>query len=472
MSSVAPHPLWAMLEPAMLFAALSLIGLCIIAIMLFRKNQQLQNDVRRMSVEHAAELARATFSSEDRGELIERLRSAEEANTRADQQIKEWKARMQDWDVQRAQMLQAAQSAVLKTSNELSSKLLADHKREAEASRTENEQRVYKATEDLMKQFQEISNSVAVLQERTQMDHHQMQTVMRALTHPGGAGRMAEVGLENALKKLGLEAGRDFIMQYHIKGEDSNMRPDAIVFLPQDMVMVIDSKASKFLIELAEAEVNTPEEAGMIAEKLKRSMQEHIRTLGQKQYHQALQRMCKNSQPEGSQGSIGHILNIMYVPAESLIERLRALDTDLDDRLAKSNLILAGPASIAGLFALARENIATARRSENEQKIIHASMELMDNVAIMLGHVDKVGNGVKTASDALDRVARSVNRKILPKMRQLNQLGLEGNKTIPPAIASYEVRKIEHMLELAADDVEDTKVNSKEPTALLEEASA
>ena len=78
---------------------------------------------------------------------------------------------------------------------------------------------------------------------------------MRALTNPGGAGQMSEIGLENALKNLGLERGRDYVIQPHVTGEEgSALRPDAMVFLPNDMVMVIDSKASKHIIDLAGAE--------------------------------------------------------------------------------------------------------------------------------------------------------------------------------------------------------------------------
>ena len=62
-----------------------------------------------------------------------------------------------------------------------------------------------------------------------------------------------ETVLENTLKSFGLTAGIDFVLQQTFGSEDgSRLRPDAIVFLPADSVLVIDSKASKFLLELAQ----------------------------------------------------------------------------------------------------------------------------------------------------------------------------------------------------------------------------
>ena len=112
--------------------------------------------------------------------------------------------------------------------------------------------------------------------------------IERALSNPANAGFAAETVLENTLKSFGLTAGIDFVLQQTFGSEDgSRVRPDAIVFLPADSVLVIDSKASKFLLELAQVEDEAAEAA--IYEKLSSTMNQHLKSLASKNYRMAVQ---------------------------------------------------------------------------------------------------------------------------------------------------------------------------------------
>jgi DNA recombination protein RmuC len=74
--------------------------------------------------------------------------------------------------------------------------------------------------------------------------------IKNSLLSPSGAGNLAEITLENILKSSGLRNNLDFIMQYSLATEDKAvLRPDSVVFLPDDKLMVIDAKASKFLVD-------------------------------------------------------------------------------------------------------------------------------------------------------------------------------------------------------------------------------
>ena len=170
------------------------------------------------------------------------------------QKMQEVEKRMHDWELQRTESLKAAKASILEAGGQLSSKLLEDHKREAETAKKQAEAAAKKASEELLEKMLTITNKVASLNDQNVETKERMATVWRALSSPGGSGFLAEVGLENSLKNLGLEPMRDFVMQYAINsGEVGSLRPDAVIFLPQDMIMVIDSKASKFLLEIAEA---------------------------------------------------------------------------------------------------------------------------------------------------------------------------------------------------------------------------
>lgn len=324
----------------------------------------------------------------------------------------------------------AAKASVMEAGQQLSSKLLEDHKREALAAKEAQEKVAKQTAEHLLNTVQNISKEVATIQSRNADTGKQMETVMRALTHPAGAGALAEIGLENSLKSLGLEPERDFIMQFHVGQEDgSNLRPDAVIFLSNDMVLVIDSKASKHMIELTEAEGSDSE--GAVLKQLLASMHKHLDALSRKSYADAVGKLLKE---RGR--TLGHIMNVMYLPSEALIERLRKADKMIAEKCQSTGIILAGPASLAALFSLSRQTISHVRQNENQQRIISEVSELMGAVITVLAHVDGVGKNLKNAAQKFDEFAKSVNKRMLPKLRTLNKLGVEApkNKPLPMAV--------------------------------------
>lgn len=369
------------------------------------------------------------------------------------QHAEDMEKRMQDWELQRTESLKAAKASILEAGGQLSSKLLEDHKREAEAAKKEAEEAAKKNAATLMEQMQGLSQTVAALKEQTGENKEKMSTVWRALSTPAGVGQISEIGLENSLKNLGLEPNRDFIMQYHVGSEAGNLRPDAVIFLPQDMVMVIDSKASKYLIELTEAENAGIPETDLL-QGLAKTMNDHLAALTGKNYAAAIRAAYKEA---GRSSEISATLSVMYVPSENTVNYLKRADSQFMERAEKKGIIIATPSSLAGLLSLARYNIGLMRQSENQELIITQAQQLMDNVITMLGHAEKVGKGLKTAVSSFDSFARSVNRNVLPKMRKMKTLGVkpEKNATIPSRIAGFsDDMQIEGEAEVVTDMTE------------------
>ena len=190
-----------------------------------------------------------------------------------------------------------------------------------------------KATEELFKQFQTVSNSVASLNDRVGRNDALVETVQKALSSPGGAGQFAEIGLENSLKSFGLQSGRDYIIQQTLEADDgSRVRPDAVVFLPSDSVLVIDCKASKFLFDLAAAE---HEDARQALQRTCGGPCAHIYAHSvavTTQAHQADYRRA------GKSSEIRRTLNVMYLPNEGAIEKISEIDPT--SRRKRQNCVL------------------------------------------------------------------------------------------------------------------------------------
>lgn len=423
-------------------------------------------EARSQRAENAAMLEQKTIAITERQETERRLEmalaerqqflqqkdiaQAGEAKARQElalmqQKLAESEKRMQDWELQRTEALSAAKASILEAGGQLSSKLLEDHKREREAAQKEAETNAKKHAETLLEQVNNLTKSVATIGSQSTQTQEKMATVWRALTTPAAAGSLAEVGLENSLKNLGLEPVRDYMIQYSVAGQDqSRLRPDAVVFLPQDMVMVIDSKASKFVLEIAETEVQGKDNAEAL-QKLSKTMNDHLKALVSKDYREAIRSTYRDS---GRIGELSVCLSVMYVPSESAITHIRNADPAFIERAEKNNIIVASPASLHGLLSLARYNIGLQRQSENQEVLISQVQGLIDSVITMLSYAENVGKGIKSAADNFDKFTRSANKNVFSKMRKLTTLGIRPSKgkELPKPLPGFEVRTQEDLL--------------------------
>lgn len=374
----------------------------------------------------------------DRTQEAEARQVAERRAALAEQARAEMETRMADWEAVKVQALEAAKAAMLTTTQEVSSKLLADHKREAEAQKKESAELVEKTTADLQANFGRLSDSVTALGTQMQLTAGQTEQIVRALSNPGGAGHYAEIGLENMLREFGLQSGRDFIMQHTIDGQEdgSRLRPDAVVFLPGNTVLTIDSKASKYLLEAADAEGTECEQEAYA--NLARTMNLHLKALSSKDYAGAIQATYRRT---GRGERIARAINIMYLPTEAGIERLCRADSSFQKKAVAENIVVAGPTGLMSYIGFARVEIDLGQQAENQEKIIAAARNLIDSVGVVVGHIAGVGRGIKAAADSHAKLVGSVNSRLLPRQRTLANLGVRQakQKELPGLLPSFQI---------------------------------
>ena len=362
------------------------------------------------------------------------------------------RAAAQDWERTREEFLKSTQAGVLATAQQLSSKLIEDHKRESAAAKEAAEQQIRETTASLNQQVREVSDGIAQLKGQVAEKGQVLDVVWRALSSPGGAGYFAEIGLANTLKSFGLVESRDFVLQAVVQDGETRKRPDAIVFLPGDSVLVIDAKASKHLLELAQAEGTEREEEAYRA--LARTMNQHLKDLVDRDYRSAVVAGWRRS---GKEGELARILTVMYLPNEAALERLARADAEFIRRAAKAQITPVGPAGLASMIGFASVEISLMRQVENREKIVDAAERLLESLAVALGYASGVGKGIKSAADQFARLGASLNTRVLPRARELVRLGLQPGKPVPGNLPAYQV------LDLGPETIEGEVATLDEP---------
>jgi DNA recombination protein RmuC len=367
----------------------------------------------------------------------------------------------------RQEMSNAAKAAALEAANALSSKLIDDHKRETAEARKETEERGRQASEHLVKQVAEIAKSLAALSGQVDEKGRTLDTVVRSLSSPGGAGQMAEIGLANTLKGFGLEAGRDYALQATTTDAmtGQRLRPDALVFLPDNGVVIIDCKASKFLLAIAEAEGGADEAAAYA--NLARTMNQHLRALADKNYRGAIETAWREA---GRVGALGRVISLMYLPNEAAIEKLGRADPAFFPRAREAEIIPAGPVGLHCVLSLAATEITKERQIENQLRILDAAQTLLESITLALGHAASVGKGIRSAADAFARLTGSVNQRLLPRARRLAALGVPAGKGLPGNLPVYTVmsQEADQLIEGEAAEVPDEPQAAPAPRLVAE----
>jgi len=366
------------------------------------------------------------------------------------QLLSESQNRFGDFERLRQESLQAAQAAVLQTAQQVSSKLLDDHKRESAEAKQETAARVEQVSAALVKQVGEMAQFVSQLSGQRQEDRHTLDTVMRALSSPGGAGAIAEVGLANTLKSFGLEEGRDYVLQFSAPGEASGqrLRPDAVVFLPDDTMLVIDCKASKAILDIAEAEGKEAEAAAYRG--LAGTMNTHLKALASKDYESAVQSACRAA----GRGESADIRSVMYLPSDLTLDKLCRADGEFRRKAQNLNIMPAGPGTLHALVSFAAGNIRRQRQDENQARIIETAGALLDSVRIALEFAAKAGKGIETAASSFADFARSVNKRLLRNAGKLDRLGVRAPKPLPASVPVYEVRRLEETIDGESEELD------------------
>ena len=339
----------------------------------------------------------------------------------------------------------AAKSSLFSMGSELSNQLIELHKKENLESRKLSEENIEKTSQKFNNEFEKIVESVSKLETKIQDSKDTMDLVKQSLLSPSGAGALAEITLENILKSSGLRAEIDYFLQYHLIGASSEkLRPDAVVFLPNNNVMIIDAKASKFLLKDEE-------------ELLNKTMLTHLKDLTSKEYSEnLLNHLQKNNLEQYN------IITLMFLPTEHAIEKIDDISSNFIQKAWDKGIFPVGPAGLVNMLSLAKFQITDNLRSENHQKILDEVKKLINSTSIIAEHSRKMSGNLQNMVSNYDKFAASFNRNFLSKAKTLSKLGIDSIKTknIDISLERYQLISSKPEI-LDIDEIEEIEATKK-----------
>jgi DNA recombination protein RmuC len=252
----------------------------------------------------------------------------------------------------------------------------------------------------------------------------------KALRQPQTRGQWGELQLRRCVEIAGMTEHVDFELQETIQTEDGRLRPDARFLLPEGRSFVADSKVPlDAFLDAQEAEVEAERRSEL--ERHARQAREHIRSLSSKDY-----------QGQFKQGEMPDLV-ICFVPNEPALHAAFAADPTLFDYALERNVLVVSPTSMIGLLRTMELGWRQERMVAEAAEIAEAAGTLHARFSKFLTELSKVGKGLQTAANAYDGAVRSMEGRLLPQLRKVEDMGVATGKEIEaPEPVNITVREI------------------------------
>jgi DNA recombination protein RmuC len=261
---------------------------------------------------------------------------------------------------------------------------------------------------ELRTQVGSLTRAHATLQAETQ-------NLVGALKHGSTRGRWGELQLRRVVELAGMVEHCDFDTQHSVSTEDGGLRPDLVVHLPGGKTIVVDAKVpmNAYIEAMEETDERRRSEAlGRHAQHVRG----HIKQLSSKAYWRQFETSAE--------------LVVMFLPGESLLSAALHQDPGLIEVGAEKRVILATPTTLIGLLRAVSYGWSQQKLAKNAQVISQLGGDLYDALAVMTGHMSKMGGSLKSAVGHYNSLVGSAERRVVPKARRLRECGVPAKKKI------------------------------------------
>ncbi len=235
-------------------------------------------------------------------------------------------------------------------------------------------------------------------------------------------GDWGEVVLENILQASGLRKNYEFFMQENIKDDEgNNLRPDVLVKLPDERVIIVDSKVS---LRSYERFYNADNE-----EEQKRNLKDHLNAI------YAHINLLQSKKYDNLSTALDFVM--MFIPIEPAYLLAVQHDPDLWSYAYSKRILLISPTNLIACLKLIEDLWKRDMQTKQIKDIVDRGEKMYEKFVGFVETLDKLG---KQLNDVQKTYAQSVNQlttgsgNLIGQAQKLRSLGLKSSKELPPAM--------------------------------------
>lgn len=232
-------------------------------------------------------------------------------------------------------------------------------------------------------------------------------------------GNWGEMILESILQQSGLMKNREYFLQQTIKDEEGkSFRPDVTVHLPDNRIIIIDSKVSLVAYDRFSSAETTEEQAIHLLEHQK-SIRNHIDDLHSKKY-------------DDHASSLD--FTMMFIPIEPAYLISIQTDQELWAYAYSKRILLISPTNLIACLKLMSDLWKREMQSKNAMEIVRRGELLYEKIVNFIVTLEDIGKHIKKTEQAYTQAISQINSgsgNLVGQAYKLKNLGLKSTKEIP-----------------------------------------
>ena len=342
-----------------------------------------------------------------------------------------------------SEQLQAQKDEIEKTKKDfnlefqtLANKILEEKTQKFTETNTRNLDQILNPLKEKIKSFEEkvektytaeaaerntLKGVVEQLMEQSRHIKDEANSLTRALRGDSKKqGNWGEVILERVLERSGLTKDQEYHLQASLLDEEGRrMQPDAIIHLPDEKHLVVDSKVSLVAYEKwVNAELE--EEKEQFARQHIISVENHVKGLAAKNY----QELYQINSPD---------FVLLFMPIESAFSMSVTYKSELFSDAWDRRVVIVSPSTLLATLRTIASIWKQERQTRNVLDIAKEAGALYDKFVGFLTDMDRVGTQLENAQKAHSEARKKLGSgagNVIKRVENLKKLGAKASKQI------------------------------------------
>lgn len=236
-------------------------------------------------------------------------------------------------------------------------------------------------------------------------------------------GNWGEIVLERVLESSGLREGHEYRTQGSYKDAGGSvLRPDVVVFLPQQRCVIIDSKVSLVAYEQFTSSGEPEVKARALKQHLA-SVNAHVKGLSEKRYENLLE-----------ERTLDFVL--LFMPIEGAFHLALEHDGSFFKKAYDARIIVVGPSTLLATLRTIENIWRTERQQQNAEQIARQAEDLYDKFVGFVTDMEKIGEQLGRTQESWDKAMnklRTGKGNLIRRAEAMRALGLSPKKALPSA---------------------------------------
>jgi len=233
-------------------------------------------------------------------------------------------------------------------------------------------------------------------------------------------GNWGEVILEKVLERSGLVKDSEYRLQASITGPDGiRMQPDAVIDLPDDKHLIVDSKVSLVAYDRL-VNCETDEERKLFSKAHVESIRGHVNGLSAKNYHDLYQ----INSPD---------FVLLFIPIESSFSIAVQIDAELFNDAWDKRVVIVSPSTLLATLRTIASMWKQERQNRNVLEIARLSGAMYDKFVGFVGDMEGIGKNLRQSQTAYDSALNKLtdgSGNLIKTAEKIKGLGARANKQL------------------------------------------